>query len=70
MKQEQYVITGISTLTGQREEISRPMSQEEAEARLEREMQSRRLHKHPAYRRLRVERRLPIQLTIKFFDYE
>ena len=70
MKQEQYVITGISALTGNREEISRPMSEEEARARLEREIESRRKHKHPAYKRLRVERRLPVQLTINFSEYE
>lgn len=70
MKQPEYVITGISTLTGDREEISRPMSEDEARARLERELESRRKHKHPAYKRLRVERRLPVQLTINFSDYE
>lgn len=70
MKEKQYVITGISTLTGDREEISRPMTQEEARARLERELESRRKHKHPAYKRLRVELRLPVQLTINFADYE
>ena len=34
MKEQRFVITGISTLTGYREEISRPMGEEEARARL------------------------------------
>lgn len=70
MNQERYVITGINTLTGEREEISRPMTQEDAEARLERENESRKRQKYAAHTRLRVERRLPVQLTIKFYDYD
>lgn len=70
MNEDLYVITGINTLTGEREEISRPMIQEEAEARLEREKESRKRQKYAAHTRLRVERRLPVQLTIKFIDYE
>lgn len=70
MNQDLYVITGINTLTGVREEISRPMTQDEAEARLEREKESRKRQKYAAHTRLRVERRLPVQLTIKFSDYE
>lgn len=64
--QEQWVVTGISRLTGYRDEISRPMSEQEARARLERELQNRRHQKFPAYTRLRVEKRLPIQLTLNF----
>lgn len=70
MKEQQYVITGISRLTGNRDEISRPMGYDEAVERLQRELESRRMHKHPAYTRLRVERRLPIQLSFQFKDYE
>lgn len=66
MKEAQYVITGISRLTGEREEISRAMTEPEARARLERELESRRRQKYAAHTRLRVERRLPIQLTFKF----
>lgn len=62
----QYVITGISRLTGEREEISRPMSKEEAYQRLEREEASRSMHRHPSYTHLRVQRRLPVQLLIPF----
>lgn len=70
MNQERYVITGINALTGEREELSRPMTQEDAEARLEREKESRKRQKYVAHTRLRVERRLPVQLTIKFYDYD
>ena len=70
MKEQQYVITGISRLTGNRDEISRPMGYDEAVERLQRELESRRMHKHPAYTRLRVEKRLPVQLTFQFQDYE
>lgn len=70
MNQERYVITGINALTGEREELSRPMTQDDAEARLEREKESRKRQKYAAHTRLRVERRLPVQLTIKFYDYD
>lgn len=66
----QYVITGISRLTGEREEISRPMDEDEAQLRLDRELANRKRHKYPAYTRLRVERRLPVQLTINFYKDE
>lgn len=70
MNQERYVITGINALTGEREELSRLMTQEDAEARLEREKESRKRQKYAAHTMLRVERRLPVQLTIKFYDYD
>lgn len=64
----EYVITGVSRLTGYREEISRPMTKADAQYRLQREMQSRKYIKYPAHTRLRVEECLPVQLTIKFED--
>lgn len=70
MKKPDYVITAINCLTGRREEISRPMTEEEARARLDREEASRQKQRYQAYKRLRVERRLPVQLIIKFEDYE
>lgn len=70
MKQQKYVITGLSRLTGVREVISRPMAQMEAEDRLQVERKSRRTRKQSAYTRLRVERVQPIQLTFKFQDDE
>lgn len=63
---DQYVITGINKLTGEREEISRPMNEQEAMERLEREIANRRYQRYPAHVRLRVEKRLPIQLTLNF----
>lgn len=66
MKHEEYVITAISRLTGERVEISGPMSREMAEARLQRELESRRRQRYAAYARLRIEKRLPVQLTFKF----
>lgn len=70
MKDERFVITGVNALTGQREEISRPMTKEDAEARLERELESRKRQRYAAHKRLRVELRLPIQLTINFNEYD
>ena len=70
MKREEYVITAISRLTGDRVEISGPMPQDAAESRLQRELDSRRRQRYPTYTRLRVEKRLPVQLTIKFSDHE
>lgn len=61
-----YVITGINVLSGQREEISGPMDEVSARARLEREIANRRYQRYQTHNRLRVERRLPVQLTIKF----
>ena len=66
MKEPKYCITGVNCLTGGREEISRPMSEEEARARLDWELQSRKRQKYPAHIKLRVEKRLPIQLMFNF----
>lgn len=69
-ERERYVITGINALTGQREELSGPMDEDSARARLEREIANRRYQRYQPYKRLRVERRLPVQLTLKFQDHE
>lgn len=66
MKEPAFVITAISRLTGDRVEISGPMSRDMAEKRLAREVESRKRQRFPTYTRLRVERRLPTQLTIQF----
>ena len=65
-----YVITGINVLSRQREELSGPMDEDAAKARLEREIMNRRYQRYQTHKRLRVERRLPVQLTIKFQDHE
>lgn len=62
-----YVITGINVLTGLREALSLPMTKDDADNRLRSEKQRR--TKNRAYRRLRVDRLQPVQLTLKF-DYE
>lgn len=66
MKQQNYVITGVNVLTGEREELSRPMTEDEAKARLEREQASRTRQRYATHKRLRVERRLPVQLWLPF----
>lgn len=63
---EVYVITGKNRLTGEREEICRPMSEVDAKSRLERELMSRRKQKFAYHTHLRVEKRLPTQLSIIF----
>ena len=70
MDEAKYVITGFNALTRVREEISRPMSYSEAESRLERELASRRHQRYQLYKRLRIEKRLPVELFINFPDYE
>lgn len=68
VKEEQYVITAVSRLTGERVEISGPMSREIAMGRLQREQEARGRQRYKAYTRLRVEKRLPVQLLFKFED--
>lgn len=61
-----YVVTAENRLSGVREEISGPMSEDQARQRLEREIANRSRQRYQPYRRLRVERRLPVQLTLHF----
>lgn len=68
MNESQYVITAVNRLSGYREEISRPMTKEEAEDRLQRELESRRRQRYQPHTKLRVERRLPVQLTLLFHE--
>lgn len=68
--QEQWVITGKNVLTGHREELSRPMAEQDARDRLSREIESRCRQRYQPYKQLRVEKRLPVQLTIQFNDHE
>lgn len=69
---EQYVITAISRLTGQREEISGAMDEETARVRLEREKEGRSRQRHLPWHHLRMEtltavkKRRIVQLTINF----
>lgn len=61
-----YVITGINVLTGLREALSLPMTKDDADNRLRSEKQRR--TKNRAFKRLRVDRLQPVQLTLKFDD--
>lgn len=61
-----YVITGINVLTGLREALSLPMTKDDADNRLRSEKQRR--TKNRAFKRLRVDRLQPVQLTLKFED--
>lgn len=63
---DEFLVTGLSRLSGMREELTGVMPRELAQQRMERYKLSTRQQKYPTYTRLRVERRLPIQLTIKF----
>ena len=70
MKQRLYIITGISRLTKERVQISRPMGKEDAQERLSRELESRKHQKYAAHTRLRIEPLVAVQLTIQFKDYD
>ena len=61
-----YCITGISRLSGEREELTGPMEKEQAQARLERYKENTKYQKYPTYTRVRVEQLLPVQLTLPF----
>ena len=61
-----YCITGISRLSGEREELTGPMEKEQAQARLERYKENTRYQKYPTYTRVRVEQLLPVQLKLPF----
>ena len=65
---KQYVVTARNRLSGVREEISGPMSEEQARQRLEREIANRSRQRYQPYTWLRVERRLPVQLTLQFSE--
>lgn len=65
-----YIITGINTLTGEREAISHAMPKDQAINRLEREKINRRHQRYQAHKCLRIEQVQPVQTTLKFEDYE
>lgn len=67
---DKFVITAISKLMRGRVEISGPMEREQAEERLQRERENRRHQRYQVYLHLRVERRLPVQLNLRFEDNE
>lgn len=67
-EKKNYYISGVNRLSGQRERCSSYMSKAAAEERvaaLRKEMRPWR-----AFTRLKVARKLPIQLTLAFSDYD
>ena len=68
MEKEQFVITAVNGLSGYREEISGPMTRQQAEDRLRRELESRRRQRYQPHIKLRVEKRLPVQLQFNFIE--
>lgn len=53
-----------------RDQLSRAMTKEEAQERLEREIASRRYQRYQPHTRLRVEHLEPVQLTFNFNENE
>ena len=70
MKKPKYIITGVNQLTKRREQLSRPMDEQEASERLQREVANRMFQRHAAHTRLRMERLEAVQLTINFGENE
>ena len=70
MEHGKFIITGINKLTKQRDQLSRAMSENEANERLQREVAARKSQRYQPYTRLRVERLEAVQLKIQFNDYE
>lgn len=70
MKEPRWIITGVNQLTGKREQLSRPMSEQEASERLQREVANRRCQRYAAHTRLKMERLVAVQLTINWNEYE
>lgn len=70
MNEPKFIITGINQLTHLREQLSRPMNEQEASERLQREIANRKYQRHAAHIRLKIERLDAVQLTINFNDHE
>lgn len=70
MKLEKWIITGVNRLTHQREQLSRPMDEQEASERLQREVANRKFQRYQPHTRLRMERLEAVQLTLQFKDHE
>lgn len=70
MEQRKYIITAINRLTGKREQISRPMLEEEASQRLQREVANRKFQRYQTHTRLKIESYDAVQLTFNFSEHE
>ena len=70
MEVKKWIITGVNRLTHQREQLSRPMDEQEASERLQREVANRKFQRYQPHTRLRMERLEAVQLTLQFKDHE
>lgn len=70
MKPKLYIITGVNRLTNMREQLSRPMEEQEAKDRLERELANRRYQRYQPHTRLKMEVLDAVQLKFQFKDDE
>lgn len=70
MEGQKWIITGVNRLTRKREQLSRPMGEQEAAERLQREVANRRYQRYQPHVRLKVERLEAVQLTFNFMPYE
>lgn len=70
MDKRKFIITGINKLTGNREQISGPMLEEEASQRLQREIANRRFQRYKTHTGLKIEPYDAVQLTFNFNEHE
>lgn len=70
MEAKKWIITGVNRLTHQREQLSRPMDEQEASERLQREVANRKYQRYQPHTRLKMERLEAVQLTLQFGDHE
>lgn len=70
MNEPKFIITGINRLTHRREQLSRPMNEQEASERLQREVANRKYQRHAAHIRLKMQRLDAVQLTFNFNEHE
>lgn len=70
MGNEKWIITGVNRLTRQREQLSRPMDEQEASERLQREVANRKYQRYQPHTMLKIERLEAVQLTLQFNNHE
>lgn len=70
MECKKYIITAVNKLTGNREQISGPMLEEEASQRLQREIANRKFQRYKTHTGLKIEPYDAVQLTFNFNEHE
>lgn len=70
MEVKKWIITGVNRLTRKREQLSRPMDEQEASERLQREVANRKFQRYQPHTMLKIEPLEAVQLTLQFKDYE